>query len=64
MYILTTKHFLFFFSELNHEQNLKKMRLLTFMQLAETNCEMTFQMIQDELKIKEDEVEAFIIDGK
>lgn len=40
------------------------MRLLTFMQLAETNCEMTFEMIQDELKIKEDEVEAFIIDGE
>ncbi|KAK6626182.1 hypothetical protein RUM43_006488 [Polyplax serrata] len=48
--------------KLNHEQNMKKMRLLTFMQLAETNCEMSFQMIQDELKIKEDEVEAFIID--
>lgn len=34
------------------------------MQLAETNSEMSFQMIQDELKIKENEVEAFIIDGQ
>nr|QBH73924.1 eukaryotic translation initiation factor 3 subunit M [Liposcelis bostrychophila] len=47
---------------LNHEQNLKKMRLLTFMQLAETNSEMTFQMIQDELRITEEEVEPFMID--
>lgn len=38
------------------------MRLLTFMQLAETNSEMTFQMIQDELRINEEEVEPFMID--
>ena len=49
---------------LNHEQNLKKMRLLTFMQLAETNPEMSFQTIQSELQINEDKVESFIIDGK
>jgi len=49
---------------LNHEQNLKKMRLLTFMQLAEGNSEMSFDTIQQELQLKETEVEAFIIDGK
>ncbi|KAL0273312.1 UNVERIFIED_CONTAM: hypothetical protein PYX00_006010 [Menopon gallinae] len=48
--------------KLNHEQNLKKMRLLTFMQLAETHAEMTFQMIQDELRIGEADVEPFMID--
>lgn len=48
---------------LNHDQNLKKMRLLTFMQLAETNSEMSFMMIQDELRITEEEVEPFMIDG-
>lgn len=48
---------------LNHEQNMKKMRLLTFMQLAETNPEMSFQTIQNELQIEEDKVESFIIDG-
>lgn len=32
------------------------------MQLAETNSEMTFQMIQDELRINEEEVEPFMID--
>jgi len=49
---------------LNHEQNLKKMRLLTFMQLAEGNSEMSFDTIQQELQLKDTEVEAFIIDGK
>lgn len=43
---------------------MKKMRLLTFMQLAETNPEMSFDTIQEELQINEDEVESFIIDGK
>lgn len=47
---------------LNHEQNLKKMRLLTFMQLAESNPEMSFDLIESELQIKGVEVEAFIID--
>lgn len=51
------------FPGLNHEQNMKKMRLLTFMQLAETNPEMSFDTIQEELQINEDEVESFIIDG-
>lgn len=48
---------------LNHEQNMKKMRLLTFMQLAEANTEMTFDTIQEELQLPADQVEAFIIDG-
>jgi len=43
---------------------MKKMRLLTFMQLAETNPEMSFDTIQEELQIDESEVESFIIDGK
>lgn len=48
---------------LNHEQNMKKMRLLSFMQLAETNPEMTFEHLQSELQINGDEVEPFIIEG-
>ncbi|XP_047003162.1 eukaryotic translation initiation factor 3 subunit M [Schistocerca americana] len=47
---------------LNHEQNMKKMRLLTFMQLAEGQSEMTFDTIQQELQLGENEVESFIID--
>lgn len=48
---------------LNHEQNMKKMRLLSFMQLAESNPELTFDQLQKELQIKEEEVEPFIIEG-
>jgi len=47
---------------LNHEQNMKKMRLLSFMQLAESNPEMSFTLLKDELQIEEDEVESFIIE--
>lgn len=51
------------FAGLNHEQNMKKMRLLTFMQLAEGTTEMSFETIQQELQLNENQVEAFIIDG-
>lgn len=47
---------------LNHEQNIKKMRLLSFMQLAESSPEMTFQQLQSELQIGENDVEPFIIE--
>jgi len=47
---------------LNHEQNIRKMRLLTFMQLAESNPEMTFEQLTKELQISEDQVEPFIIE--
>lgn len=47
---------------LNHEQNLKKMRLLSFMQLAESNPELSFEQLQSELQIGEDDVEPFIIE--
>ena len=36
---------------LNHEQNMQKMRLLSFMQLAETNPEISFEIIERELQI-------------
>ncbi|KAF6198025.1 hypothetical protein GE061_007770, partial [Apolygus lucorum] len=47
---------------LDHEANLKKMRLLTFMQLAEGVSEMSFDTILSELHIDETQVEAFVID--
>ncbi|CAG9563594.1 unnamed protein product [Danaus chrysippus] len=47
---------------LNHEQNVKKMRILTFMQMAETNPEITFDEIISELQIEEKNVEEFIIE--
>jgi len=47
---------------LNNESNLQKMRLLTFMQMAEGRSEISFDTIQREMDITEDEVESFIID--
>lgn len=49
---------------LNHESNLKKIRLLTFMQMAETRKEITYSTLHQELQIEEDAVEAFVIDGE
>lgn len=48
---------------MDHDQNIKKMRLLTFMQLAENSNELSFETIQKELSINETDVEAFIIEG-
>lgn len=56
-------NYLLLLTGLNHEQNIKKMRILSFMQMAETNPEITFDEIVSELQIEEKEVEAFIIEG-
>ncbi|XP_044758062.1 eukaryotic translation initiation factor 3 subunit M [Coccinella septempunctata] len=47
---------------LNHEQNLQKMRLLSFMQLAESQPELSFDLIEKELQLKPEDVEGFIIE--
>ena len=47
-----------------HERNLSKMRLLTFLQIAENQKEMTFEAIEKGMQISTDEVESFIIEGK
>jgi len=47
---------------LKHEDNLTKMKLLTFMQLAETKSEIKFGEIQQHMQIGENEVEEFLID--
>lgn len=49
-------------SGLSHEQNLHKMRLLTFMQMAENKKELSFQTIKEELQLKDEDVETFVID--
>jgi hypothetical protein len=49
---------------LTHEQNVRKMRLLTFVQLAETKKDLDFAVIQKEMQLESDELEDFIIDGK
>jgi len=47
---------------LSHENNLQKMRLLTFMQIAEKQKEIKFESVETELQLKADEVEGFIVD--
>lgn len=53
----------FWSSGLSHEQNMAKMRLLTFMGMAVEFKEISFDTIQQELQIGADDVEAFVIDG-
>jgi len=48
---------------LSHEDNMYKMRVLTFVQLAEGKSELSFETIEKELDLGPDDVEAFIIDG-
>ncbi|XP_043914878.1 eukaryotic translation initiation factor 3 subunit M isoform X2 [Protopterus annectens] len=48
---------------LSHEQNMAKMRLLTFMGMAVEHKEISFDTIQQELQIGADDVEAFVIDA-
>jgi len=40
------------------------MRLLTFLQSAENQKEVTFDTIEREMQISADEVESFIIEGR
>lgn len=40
------------------------MRLLTFIQMAENQTEMTFDTLMQELQLNVDDVEGFIIEGK
>jgi len=46
----------------SHEENMRKMRLLTFMQMCENRKEMDFALIQEEMQLEKDEVEEFVID--
>jgi len=45
-----------------HEQNMQKMRLLTFMQMAENKKEISFDTIQEELQLDPESVEGFVIE--
>ena len=54
---------LFVFTGLNHEKNLHKMRVLTFMSLGEAKSEVSFEDLCKELDIGSDEIEEFVIEG-
>eukprot|EP00088_Acartia_fossae_P026126 TRINITY_DN2689_c0_g1_i1.p1 TRINITY_DN2689_c0_g1~~TRINITY_DN2689_c0_g1_i1.p1 ORF type:complete len:386 (-),score=90.84 TRINITY_DN2689_c0_g1_i1:230-1387(-) len=47
---------------LKHEDNVRKMKLLSFMQMAENRSEIPFSEIRDAMQLNEDEVEEFLID--
>ncbi|KAI2653883.1 Eukaryotic translation initiation factor 3 subunit M [Labeo rohita] len=51
------------FVSLSHEQNMAKMRLLTFMGMAVEMKEILFDTMQQELQIGAEDVEAFVIDA-
>jgi hypothetical protein len=51
------------FSGLSNDDCMHKMRLLTFMQIAEGKSEISYDVIQQELVLDLEQVEAFIIDG-
>ena len=43
---------------------MQKMRLLTFMQMAEDRQEIYFDTIQQEMNLGADDIEEYIIDGE
>ncbi|XP_033751687.1 eukaryotic translation initiation factor 3 subunit M-like isoform X2 [Pecten maximus] len=47
---------------LSHDQNMRKMRLLTFMQMAENRTEIEYSILEEEMLIGPEEIEPFIID--
>jgi len=47
---------------LKHEDNLRKIKLLSFMQMAENRSEITFKEIQEAMQLNENEVEEFLIE--
>jgi len=47
---------------LKHEDNMRKMKLLSFMQMAENRSEISFKEIQQAVQLGKGEVEGFIID--
>lgn len=47
----------------DHERNINKMRILSLMSLAESSKDLSFDLLQNELKITADEIESFVIDA-
>lgn len=50
-------------SGVKHDRNITKMRLLTFLQSAENQKEITFDTIEKQMQISADDVESFIIEA-
>ena len=50
--------------DLDHTSCQHKMRLLTMMSLSNKTNELSFDVLQKQLELKPDEIEAFIVDGE
>ena len=50
--------------DLDHASCQHKMRLLTMMSLSNKTNELSFEVLQQQLELKLDEIEAFIVDGR
>jgi ABC-type metal ion transport system substrate-binding protein len=48
---------------LSHEMNLKKMRILTVMDIGVNKHEISFDELANQLELNVDDVEGFIIEG-
>jgi len=48
---------------LSHEENMRKMRLLTLASMAQDNSEITYDELIDKLNLEKDEVEPFVIEA-
>ena len=49
--------------DLDHTSCQHKMRLLTMMSLSNKTNELSFEVLQQQLELQFDEIEAFIVDG-
>lgn len=49
--------------DLDHTSCQHKMRLLTMMSLSNETNELSFDVLQKQLELKPEEIEAFIVDG-
>lgn len=54
---------LYVFPGLSHELNLKKMRILTVMEIGVNKHEISFDELANQLGINVDDVEGFVIEG-
>lgn len=50
--------------DLDHASCQHKMRLLTMMSLSNETNELSFDVLQNQLELKPEEIESFIVDGR
>jgi len=53
-----------YFTGLDHQANVHKMKLLTVMSLAEDSSIISFETIQQQVQVNADQVESFLLERK